>query len=168
MKILVLSDSHSGSSFMRYCVDTVKPEHIIHLGDFYEDGKVLAELYPHLRVHQVPGNGDWYGDAKAEPRTMCYDIGGVRIYMTHGHLQGVKGGLERLLREAAEMSAQVVTFGHTHEALCFQTEEGAWVMNPGSCRSWSGSAGIIEITDKKVSACHIVRQAELELMQGQG
>ena len=167
MKILVLSDSHSGQSFMRYCVEAIKPDGIIHLGDFYEDGAALAEWYPHLRVHQVPGNGDWYGDAKSEPRIMCYDIGGVRIYMTHGHLHGVKGGLDRLLLEGQQQSAQVVAFGHTHEALCFQTPEGMWVLNPGSCRSWSGSAGVIEIVEKKVSACYVVKQAELEAMQGQ-
>lgn len=168
MKILVLSDSHSGRSFMRFCIDTVRPEHIIHLGDHYDDGAVIAELYPHLRVHQVPGNCDFGGAAQTEPSVKCYDIGGVRIFMTHGHMHGVKSGIERLVGAAAEMSAEVVTFGHTHEALCFQTETGTWVMNPGSCRSWSGSAGVIEIKDKKVSACYIIKQAELELMQGQG
>ena len=168
VKILVLSDSHSGRIFMRHCIDTVKPDHIIHLGDHYEDGTVIAEEYPHLRVHQVPGNCDFGGAAQSEPPVMCYDIGGVRIFMTHGHMHGVKSGLDRLISAAAEMSAQVITFGHTHEALCFQTETGVWVMNPGSCRSWSGSAGVIEIVDKKVSACYVIKQAELELMQEQG
>ena len=168
MKILVLSDSHSGRSFMRYCVGVVKPEHIIHLGDHYEDATVLAEEYPHLRVHQAPGNCDFFEGIRSAPVVLCYDIGGVRIMMTHGHLHGVKGGLERLLTDAAERGAEIVTFGHTHEALCFQTEEGMWVLNPGSCRSWSGSAGVIEIEDKKVSACYIIKQAELEAMQSQG
>lgn len=167
MKILVLSDSHSGLKFMRYCIDTVKPEHIIHLGDYYEDGTAIAELYPHIRVHQVPGNGDYFGAARSQPTTMCYEIGGVRIFMTHGHLQGVKNGLTRLLSDEKAQTAQVVTFGHTHEALCFQTPEGAWVMNPGSCRGWGGSVGLIEINDKKVSACWILKQAELEAMQEQ-
>jgi len=168
VKILVLSDSHSGRSFMRYCIDAVKPAHIIHLGDHYEDGTVIAEEYPHVRIHQVPGNCDFYGQVRSMPPILCYEIGGVRVYMTHGHLHGVKGGIEKLLSQAAEKSAQIVTFGHTHEAQCFQTEEDVWVLNPGSCRSWSGSAGVIEIEDNKVSACYIVKQAELELMQERG
>jgi len=167
VKILVLSDSHSGRSFMRYCIDTVKPEHIIHLGDYYEDGVAIAELYPHIRVHQVPGNGDYFGSVKSQPTTICYEIGGVRIFMTHGHLQGVKNGLDRLLSDERAKTARIVTFGHTHEALCFQTPEGQWVMNPGSCRGWSGSAGLIEIRDQKNSACRILQQAELDAMQAQ-
>ena len=54
MKILVLSDSHSGLSFMRLCVDTVRPDYIIHLGDYMDDGAAIAEEYPHVRVYQVP------------------------------------------------------------------------------------------------------------------
>ena len=150
---------------MRYCIDTVKPEHIIHLGDHYEDATVIAEQYPHLRVHQVPGNCDFYGIYRSQPMVLCYDIAGVRTYMTHGHLHGVKGGLGRLVAEATEKEAQLVAFGHTHEALCYQTESGMWVLNPGSCRSWSGSAGVIEVQEQKISACYIVKQAELELMQ---
>ena len=34
-RILVLSDSHSGTSFMRWCVDHVKPDAIVHLGDYF-------------------------------------------------------------------------------------------------------------------------------------
>ena len=46
MKILVLSDSHSAISFMRQCMDSVRPDAVIHLGDHYDDGEVLAEEYP--------------------------------------------------------------------------------------------------------------------------
>ena len=168
MKILVLSDSHSGLRFMRDCIDIVKPDQMIHLGDHYDDGLVLAELYPHVRIHQVPGNGDCYGSGRSAPTVMCYDIGGVRFFMTHGHMHGVKSGLERLLSDAREKGAQVVTFGHTHEALCFCAEGDMWVLNPGSCRSTSGSVGVIEIVDKKVSVCHVLKQTDLEAMQLQG
>ena len=58
MKILVLSDSHSALRFMRSCVDAVKPDAIIHLGDHYDDAQALAEEYPHIPIHAVPGNCD--------------------------------------------------------------------------------------------------------------
>ena len=54
MKILVLSDSHSGMRFMRQCVETIKPQAVVHLGDYYDDGETLKELYPHIELHQVP------------------------------------------------------------------------------------------------------------------
>ena len=43
MKILVLSDSHAGLSFMRRCIRTVKPDALVHLGDYYDDGAAMAE-----------------------------------------------------------------------------------------------------------------------------
>ena len=48
MKVLVLSDSHAALSFMRLCIDKVKPQHVIHLGDHYDDGKAMAEEYPQI------------------------------------------------------------------------------------------------------------------------
>ncbi len=158
LKILVMSDSHSGMSFMRYCVDKLKPDHIIHLGDYYDDGRALAELYPHIRIHQVPGNGDCFGVGAREPLVLCYDIGGVRIFMTHGHKHGVKGGDGLLVSAAKAMQAQVALYGHTHEADCYKDENGMWVMNPGSCRGYSGTVGLVEIEDKKVTSCRLVGQ----------
>ena len=58
MKILVLSDSHSALRFMREAVRAVKPDAIVHLGDYYDDARVLAEENPHIPVHMVPGNCD--------------------------------------------------------------------------------------------------------------
>lgn len=162
MKILVLSDSHSGRSFMRHCIERVKPEHVIHLGDHYADGTVMAEENPHIRFHQVPGNCDRYRMERDVVEIMCYPIGGVKLFMTHGHLHGVKGDVSCVIADARERGAQAVLFGHTHSALCFQTEDGLWVMNPGSCGSWSGSAGVIEVDDNKITACRIIRQADVD------
>ena len=168
MKILVLSDSHSGRSFMRFCMQKVQPEQVIHLGDHYEDGTVMAEEYPHIRFHQVPGNCDRYRMDVPAPDILCYSIGGVKLLMTHGHKHGVKSDIHRVMADARERGAQAVLFGHTHSALCFQAEDGLWVMNPGACGSWSGSAGILEVQDGKIIACRVVRQADMELMQEQG
>ena len=49
MKILVLSDSHSALRFMHSCMDAVKPDAVIHLGDHYDDGLALKEDYPSVR-----------------------------------------------------------------------------------------------------------------------
>lgn len=160
MKILVLSDSHSALSFMRFCIDRVKPDHVVHLGDHYDDGQAMAQAYPHIRFHLVPGNCDRYRCDPTLPDIMCYSIGGVRLYMTHGHRHGVKSGPGHLLAEARKAGAQAVLYGHTHRAACF-CDNGMWVLNPGSCGTYGGSAGIVEITDETITACTVVGQAEL-------
>lgn len=163
MKILVLSDSHSGRSFMRYCIEKIKPDHVIHLGDHYEDGSVMAQEYTHIRFHQVPGNCDRFRMEWPAPDILCYGIGGVRFYMTHGHKHHVKTDIYPVIAAACAEGAQVAVFGHTHQAVCFYAnEEQLWVLNPGTCGSWGGSAGVVEIEGEKVSACYIVKQADLD------
>lgn len=161
MKILVMSDSHSSLRFMRLCIDRLKPQHVVHLGDLYEDAQAIREDYPHIRFHMVPGNCDSYLIRNTEPAVLCYDIDGVHLFMTHGHLHGVKSGLSRLVYEARQMQAQGVLYGHTHEKLCRREEDGLWVINPGSCRGDHGSVALLETADKKISACTLLGQADI-------
>lgn len=161
MKILVLSDSHSALSFMRFCIQNIKPSHIVHLGDHFDDGLAMAQENPEITFHQVPGNCDRYRCLPWQAETLCYCIAGVKLYMTHGHKQAVKTGTHRLLAEAEQNAVQAVLYGHTHQAECYQAESGMWVMNPGSCGSWGGSAGVIEVDGGKITACYLVEQADL-------
>ena len=164
MKILVLSDSHSALSFMRRCIRTVKPDVVIHLGDHYDDGQVMAEENPHIRFHQVPGNCDRYRCPPGAVEVCSYPIGGVWVHMTHGHRNGVTMGIGSLLADARKMGAQVVLYGHTHRAECHQEPDGLWVMNPGSCGSMGGSAGVIKIQNSEIKACYFITQDDLEEM----
>lgn len=149
---------------MRLCISKIKPDHAVHLGDHYDDGEAMAEENPHIRFHQVPGNCDRYRCDPNLPNTLCYSIGGVRLFMTHGHMHYVKSGIGRLLVDATQMEAQGVLYGHTHQAQCFLHDEKMWVLNPGSCGGYGGSVGVIEVENNKITACHIVGQAELDLM----
>ena len=162
MKILVLSDSHAALRFMRQCIDSVKPNAVIHLGDYYDDGEAMAEEYPHLYFYRVPGNCDKYRNVMGAPETLVTKVCGVRLFMTHGHRHGVKTGLGALLRDAEKMQVQGVLFGHTHSPLCDLTEEGMWILNPGSCGYDGGSAGLITVEDGKISDCRLLRQSDLE------
>ena len=162
MKILVLSDSHSGLRFMRDCIKWVRPDAVIHLGDHYDDAQALAQEYPHLVFHQVPGNCDRYRCPNNTPQILSYPIGGVRFYMTHGHCHHVKQGLWALLLDARKAGAQIVLYGHTHLADCHTEEDGLWVLNPGSSGSYSGSAGIVQIENNEITACYLISQADME------
>ena len=164
MKILVLSDSHAGLSFMRYCVDAVKPDCIVHLGDYFEDGTALAEAYPHKVFYQVPGNCDRYRCPEHIPETLCCLVGGVWLYMSHGHKQNVKFGQGKLCAEARANGVQAVLYGHTHIPDC-RFEDGLWILNPGSCGSWGGTVGILETDGKAIVGCKILSQADLEGMK---
>ena len=164
MVVLVLSDSHRILSFMELCVEKIHPDCLIHLGDYYPDGYELRALCPGAEVYQVPGNCDEYGCDSRLPRILMPTIGGVRFYMTHGHLHKVKMTRSLLLKDARSANAQVVLYGHTHIPECSRETDGLWVMNPGA-GGYCGTAGVIEIEDGNIRSCRIVGRAELEDME---
>ncbi|MBQ7416262.1 MAG: metallophosphoesterase [Oscillospiraceae bacterium] len=160
MKILVLSDSHSSMRFMRSFVYGLKPDAVVHLGDYYDDGQAIAEEFKISRFYQVPGNCDKYRLYSPVPETLVQKVCGVKLFMTHGHNHRVKSGLELLLADARKTDAQAVLFGHTHEIYCRQEQDGLWVINPGSCGYGGGSAALIEVENNKITGCRIFRQPE--------
>ena len=161
-RILVLSDSHSGTSFMRWCVDHVKPDAIVHLGDYFDDGWLIHEEYPGIRFYQVPGNCDRYRCPPWVHARLCYSVGGVRLFMTHGHKHSVKSYLGALLKDARTAKVDAALYGHTHVADCHQEADGIWVLNPGSCGSWGGSVGLIEVENGRILSCRTLRLADVE------
>lgn len=134
---------------------------IIHLGDHYDDGEALHEEFPHILLYQVPGNCDRYRAPIHAREILIMPIGGVRFYITHGHIHRVKQVLGLLMRDARAANADIALFGHTHEAYCRQEEDGLWVMNPGSAGYRGGSAGLIEIENEKISSCRNIGQEDL-------
>ena len=142
MTILVLSDSHSTLRFMRQCVQRMKPDAIIHLGDYFDDGAVLNEAFPGIPFYQVPGNCDRYRCPPGQPEILVDNVCGIRLYMTHGHRHQVKLGLGALLD-------------------CHREDDGLWVLNPGSSGYYGGSAGVLEIRDGKITDSRIVREADI-------
>jgi len=161
MKILVLSDSHSSIRQMRLYVNAIKPDAIVHLGDYYDDAEVLAEEYPHIRLYQVPGNCDRYRCPPSAREILIMPVCGVNLYMTHGHRHSVKSYLGTLLRDARASRVSGVLYGHTHVADCHLESDGLWVMNPGSCGYYGGSAGLIETKNGKICNCRIIKDEDL-------
>ena len=161
MKILVLSDSHSGLSFMRRCIDSVKPDAVIHLGDHFDDAEEMREEYPGIPFYMVPGNCDRYRCAPGTPEILIWKVCGVELYMTHGHKHRVKSTLGLLTAAARVTRVQAVLYGHTHIEDCHRDGD-LWVLNPGSSGSWGGSAGIIEVDGGKILRCYNFRYGDQE------
>lgn len=161
MKILVLSDSHSTLCIMREAVAAIKPNAIIHLGDYFDDGEVIREENMHIPFHSVPGNCDKYRMYQPRPEVLSCPVCGVHLYMTHGHNHHVKQGLYSLLEDAKAANAQAVLFGHTHSAVCEQ-RDGLWILNPGSCGHAGGTVGLMEVENREILNCRILRQEDWE------
>lgn len=161
MTILILSDSHSTLRFMRLCAQTIQPDAIIHLGDYFDDGEVLSEEFSGIPFYQVPGNCDRYRCPPGQPEILIDRICGVNLYLTHGHRHQVKSGIGALLRDARAANVDAVLYGHTHIADCHVEEDGLWVMNPGSCGYFGGTAGIIETRNGRITSCRILKESDL-------
>jgi len=128
MTILVLSDSHGCISNMELAVEKTAPDMIFHLGDCWTDAEALRELYPHIPLHQVPGNCD-FRPLEAAEEVLC--IRGCRMLLCHGHTYGVKQTLLRAGYRAQEADLDLFLFGHTHVPLV-DKQGKTWFVNPGS------------------------------------
>ena len=145
MKLLVMSDSHRNQKNMMCAVMRTNPDAIIHLGDCISDTMELRRQMPGIKVHAVRCNCDIQSSG-GNDKYLTLD--GVNIYMTHGHIFGVKQGLERLALYSRLKEVDLALFGHTHQALIIQ-EQGLYLMNPGQMEhNYSGypaTFGIITI-----------------------
>ena len=162
MRILVLSDSHGNLTFARQCLNTWKPDRVIHLGDHYRDALCLQAENPVIPWDVVVGNCDRYSADPFASELLCYPIGGAIFFMTHGHQHGVKSGLSRFLSDARAHSAAIALYGHTHHADCYRESDGMWILNPGTCGGYCATAGIVDLQNGKISACRIISQAETD------
>jgi putative phosphoesterase len=118
---LVLSDTHGRSHLLRQVAKKLcfRPTAILLLGDGLRDLDVLQDI-PSLRdvpVHAVSGNCDsFFSFRESEPTCRVVPAGNHRIFMTHGHLYGVRGGISAAMQNAIAADADVLLYGHTHVA----------------------------------------------------
>ena len=73
------------------------PDAIVHLGDHVSDAEELSYALDLIDFYMVRGNCDFGAQA---PETILTELGGARLFLTHGHLFGVKSGMSRLKLEA--------------------------------------------------------------------
>lgn len=145
MKALVLSDSHRYFGGIARAMENESDiDLIIHAGDVQQDVDDIMAAWSNIPCAYVIGNNDYFVHDVPDKRIFSFD--GKRIFLTHGHLFGVKLSLNRLILAAKEANADICIFGHTHTSYLEETED-MLILNPGSCfRSYA----VLEINDGRV------------------
>lgn len=150
MLIGVVSDTHRDKAVLQRVAEKLEAtDLIIHLGDNVQDVEGIREYYK-KKIINVRGNCDF---GRKEPLELLEEVGGVKIFITHGHNYDVKYNMLKLKYRAQELGADIVLFGHTHVSV-IEYEEGIWFMNPGSAslpRDAYSSVATIEINEGKIN-----------------
>ena len=129
MKIAVFSDTHGSSARMLRAVGELRPDAVVHLGDYERDADCLEREYPEIPLYRVCGNCDM---APRSPQELVAEFGPVRALLCHGHRYAVDWGrLDSMVYAAQEKGCSLVLYGHTHRAE--NTEiGGVKLVNPGT------------------------------------
>lgn len=127
MKIVVCSDSHGNSRALQEVLDRERPEVLLFLGDGERDWNTV-DVPQRTGFFAVSGNCDFMA---MEPTYRRLELCGKRIFMTHGHVYGVKQGLYGLSLQVEEQPADLVLYGHTHQPK-WDEHNGCLYLCPGS------------------------------------
>lgn len=156
MKLLVFSDSHGRYNKILDAINDHRAicDAIIFLGDGISDISAVKAQFPELTYFFVKGNCDVFRqDQVSSEATLVLED--RRVFITHGHKYGVKGGIGNLLAKAVENEADLVLFGHTHRPFESVYEINARrirLFNPGSIAD--GSYGVIDISNNAIICGH--------------
>ncbi|MBQ3157327.1 MAG: YfcE family phosphodiesterase [Clostridia bacterium] len=137
-RALILSDIHGEENGLRWMLEevwkTVGPiDAYLCLGDGVRDfdraESFIRRRDPHAAMIAVRGNCDFVADY---PERRVIPFGGLKLYMTHGHIHRVKSGLDYLYGAARAEGADIALYGHTHRANVEYTTP--WLINPGAAK----------------------------------
>ena len=176
MTIPIISDSHGrsrklGDILQKLSAIGENATELIFLGDGATE--LIRNLPEGIRLYAVYGNCDNYGgalsldiidgDGNVVPAERIEEICGKRVFMTHGHKYGVKGGLTHAISRAALLGADILLFGHTHEPYLQRIPAGSvfgevtlsrdlHVFNPGALEN--GSFGVLTVRNGEILLSH--------------
>ena len=147
MKLAILSDTH-GLLRPQVTEHLKGVDGILHAGDINRP-EIVAKLKEYAPLFVVRGNNDkeW---AEAIPRELTFSLEGVTFYMIHNK------------KEIGELpqGVNVVVFGHSHK-YAREEKNGVLWLNPGSCGSYGGSAGMLLIEENKIQGCWLLYPEDL-------
>lgn len=148
IRVGVFSDSHGDTVALKTALKKAGVlDAACFLGDYAEDARAIQD--EGIPVCVVRGNNDFYSNAVDET---VIELGGARIFCTHGHRYGVYYGTDRLYYRALEQEANIALFGHTHRPL-LDNNGGLLILNPGSvaeARGGDETFAVLEIRDGRI------------------
>lgn len=131
LKIGLFSDSHGHFHSLLMCAERlVDADMYLHAGDYIRDANDLA-IVTGKECIGVTGNCDYPLGEAATPKML--DLAGWKIMLVHGHQFGVKHGIDKLYHVAEDCCAEIVVYGHTHNASLYVLDGKTMFINPGSC-----------------------------------
>ena len=149
MRIVVVSDVHGCFERLYRIIKKENPQMVMFSGDGNEDIDHMQFVFPDIKFLTVRGNCDYDSDFKDEE---LVEILGRKIFITHGHIYGVKRNYHNIEIKGREEGADVAIFGHTHSPY-LSKKENIILFNPGAVLC--GSYGVINIEEnKKIELIH--------------
>ena len=129
MRVGVMIDSHGNTMAVDRAIELAgEVDCWLHAGDLIEDAEYLA-MVTDKKVINVAGNCDWPSSGTDDE--ILSEIGSHKIFLTHGHIYGVKRDISLLRQAAVSKGADIAVYGHTHVAVIDDGED-CLVINPGS------------------------------------
>lgn len=149
--VAIISDTHGDIDNVEKVMELDKIDYMIHLGDNEDDFGEILKKYPKLKMVYIKGNHDEY---TSQTETF-FEICGVPIFSTHGHLYDIKYGYDRLFDKAKKLGAKIILCGHTHIQKCLN-RDGIFLVNPGSLsesrdKNILGSYTLLQIDSEQVN-----------------
>jgi len=150
MKIGVVSDTHRNGANLEKTTEWLNRKQKIaalyHLGDDYDDVKVLENLY--LEIAQVPGTYDERYRNGTLPAKLNESVLGLQILLVHC--------FDKDVDKIDIIRSDIILYGHTHRAEIL-LEDGKLYMNPGHLKGpldkkMPPSFGMLTILDRQVVA----------------
>lgn len=152
MRCIVLSDSHGHDDDVRWMLeqawkDVGPVDYYLHCGDGAHDFIRLENFIrrrdEYASLHGVRGNCDF--GLTDVPEHLVLNIGGAKIFLTHGHHYHVKSDYHDVDEAARARECTITLFGHTHKP--FWEQRQTLLINPGSARD--GRMALLEIEHGK-------------------
>ncbi len=187
-RLLTISDCHGQWRGLIRIIKQFGPtcDALLLLGDCWRDLQELLELGNENEdfCRQIPsviafvrGNGDpssfpvSYDIGRANPNArtlpkgtvlvpdmLLLEVNGHKIFMVHGHMQGVDYGYNKLGLDAKLHGAETALHGHTHIPVCEQRGDFTFI-NPGSTSRPRGgspaSFAILTVEDKFIDSAFL-------------
>lgn len=159
VRVAVVSDTHGEFRKLEQAVAQLgHVDWLIHAGDYLRDAARVAAVLGVVQEHVIAVVGNCDFPLRA-PEQAEVTIGGVRIWVTHGHHFGVKHTVDRIYYRARELGVRVAIYGHSHVPV-LADDGGLLLFNPGSLSDPRlpgdpPSCGLLEISEGRVKASHL-------------